>query len=105
MLTTAQAYLSAKQYVHNPDYLSPELADRVRKDCARSAQHSDTISHMSSLLLKTAALCNRLHESARMPILRRGRVLSQLDANAVTNLVSNDSRNHAKFRVIDGMRY
>ena len=25
-------YLSGEQYVHNPDYLSPELADRVRKD-------------------------------------------------------------------------
>jgi hypothetical protein len=25
-------YLSGEQYVHNPDYLAPELADRVRKD-------------------------------------------------------------------------
>ncbi|HKP46881.1 MAG TPA: hypothetical protein VJT50_09795, partial [Pyrinomonadaceae bacterium] len=25
-------YLSGEQYVHNPDYLSPQLADRVRKD-------------------------------------------------------------------------
>ena len=25
-------YLSGEQYIHNPDYLSPELADRVRKD-------------------------------------------------------------------------
>jgi hypothetical protein len=24
--------LSGEQYVHNPDYLAPELADRVRKD-------------------------------------------------------------------------
>lgn len=25
-------YLSGEQYIHNPDYLSPQLADRVRKD-------------------------------------------------------------------------
>lgn len=25
-------YLSGEQYVHNPDYLAPELAERVRKD-------------------------------------------------------------------------
>jgi hypothetical protein len=25
-------YLSGEQYIHNPDYLAPELADRVRKD-------------------------------------------------------------------------
>lgn len=25
-------YLSGEQYIHNPDYLSPELAERVRKD-------------------------------------------------------------------------
>jgi hypothetical protein len=25
-------YLSGEQYVHNPDYLAPEVADRVRKD-------------------------------------------------------------------------
>ena len=25
-------YLSGEQYIHNPDYLKPELADRVRKD-------------------------------------------------------------------------
>jgi len=25
-------YLSGEQYVHNPDYLEPALADRVRKD-------------------------------------------------------------------------
>ncbi len=25
-------YLSGEQYIHNPDYLSPRLADRVRKD-------------------------------------------------------------------------
>jgi hypothetical protein len=25
-------YLSGEQYVHNPDYLAPKLADRVRKD-------------------------------------------------------------------------
>ena len=25
-------YLSGEQYVHNPDYLSPQLAERVRKD-------------------------------------------------------------------------
>jgi hypothetical protein len=27
-----KAYLSGEQYVHNPDYLAPELADRVRRD-------------------------------------------------------------------------
>src|SRR5687768_11548466 len=27
-----KAYLSGEQYVHNPDYLTPDLADRVRKD-------------------------------------------------------------------------
>jgi hypothetical protein len=25
-------YLSGEQYIHNPDYLAPELADRVRQD-------------------------------------------------------------------------
>ena len=25
-------YLSGEQYIHNPDYLAPELADRVRRD-------------------------------------------------------------------------
>ena len=25
-------YLSGEQYIHNPDYLAPELAERVRKD-------------------------------------------------------------------------
>jgi hypothetical protein len=28
----AKPYLSGEQYVHDPDYLAPELADRVRKD-------------------------------------------------------------------------
>jgi len=27
-----KAYLSGEQYIHNPDYLAPELAERVRKD-------------------------------------------------------------------------
>jgi hypothetical protein len=27
-----KAYLSGEQYIHNPDYLAPELADRVRRD-------------------------------------------------------------------------
>ena len=27
-----KAYLSGEQYIHNPDYLAPKLADRVRKD-------------------------------------------------------------------------
>lgn len=27
-----KAYLSGEQYVHNPDYLAPDLADRVRRD-------------------------------------------------------------------------
>jgi hypothetical protein len=27
-----KAYLSGEQYIHNPDYLTPALADRVRKD-------------------------------------------------------------------------
>jgi hypothetical protein len=27
-----KAYLSGEQYIHDPNYLAPELADRVRKD-------------------------------------------------------------------------
>ncbi len=27
-----KAYLSGEQYIHNPDYLAPELADRIRRD-------------------------------------------------------------------------
>ena len=60
-------YLSGEQYVHNPDYLAPKLAERVRKD-VRTLCTALGYDHQHGRVCdqRRRSLCDRLYEpSAR----------------------------------------